>query len=258
MKNSSIIQRYAKLIWFKALATSRVDLGRAYLGACWWVLEPVMYMVTCYLVFDVLLKRGEEGFVPFLLCGILGLRWFAGTVQRGAVSIVTNSALICQVYLPKIIFPLVIVVTNAITYSVIWTLFLLFLPFLGYPPNTFWLALPLVFWVQLFLIVACTCIAAAVMPLLPDLRFILERFLTALFFLSGVFYDIGRFSERIQFYFQFNPIATILSCYRHILLNSIWPDWFALFQIWIFSVIGILISIWMLIRFDRLYPKIVA
>lgn len=28
MKNAIVIQRYAKLVWFKALATSRVDLGQ--------------------------------------------------------------------------------------------------------------------------------------------------------------------------------------------------------------------------------------
>jgi lipopolysaccharide transport system permease protein len=50
-----------------------------------------------------------------------------------------------------------------------------------------YLALPAVLMVQLLLTTALTLFLAAIVPFLPDLRFVIENILLAVFFMSGIF-----------------------------------------------------------------------
>ncbi len=249
--------QYLKLMWYRALAELRVEAKKAYFGTIWWVLEPIFYIALFYLVFGVLFERGGKDFIAFLLCGIVAWRWFTSTVLRSATSIYTSAALISQVYLPKIVLPMIIVVSYSLKHSAILVLLLLFLAFSGYPPNIAWIALPIVLLVQLSIIIACSGLLSALVPLFPDLQIFIEHGMMLLCFISGIFYDIAIFPDRIQYYFMLNPIAVIIRCYRDILIEGAWPNWSALGFTALIAAIGIGIMVYLLHRLDFIYAKIV-
>jgi hypothetical protein len=94
--------RHFDLRWYKTLA----EVARTYAGFLWWVLDPILFMVIFYLVFCVLLERGGEHFVQFLLIGLVAWCWFHSTLTHGCNALPAGSGLIRRVYLPKVLLVL--------------------------------------------------------------------------------------------------------------------------------------------------------
>ena len=248
--------QHLDLILFKTYANLKAEASRTYLSFLWWIVDPILSMAVYYLVFDLLLKRGTEDFVPFLLIGLTTWQWFSYTIQHGMPSIIQNNMLMNQVDLPKFIFPSIIILMDFFKFSIVFTLVLLFLWIYGFEISITYLALPYLLILQFFLITTCTFISAAIVPFLPDLRFLIEALLHLLFFLSGIFFSPSSIDAKFRFYFYLNPIANLIDSYRKILMYSSWPDWHALFVISVFACLGVYCSYNLLKHFDHTYPKL--
>jgi len=250
------VNHYLELIWYKTYADLRVEASRGYLGIFWWGLEPLLYMSVFYIVFGILFQRGGEGYVPFLLVGLTAWRWFENTIRVGASSLIINQGLMQQVYVPKIIFPTVTVVTNTIKFLIVLAVLLVFLVLYGIVPSLTWLMLPVLLGVQLLFIVALTWLISAVVPFLPDIRVIIDSGLTLLFFMSGIFFDLESLPVRTAAYLRINPMAMLIESYRKVLIRDTWPDWGILGSVAVISVIVLYTSFQLHRRFDRQFAKI--
>jgi lipopolysaccharide transport system permease protein len=234
----------------------RAETTRSYLSFLWWFVEPLLYMSAFYVVFGLLFQRGGPDFVPFLLCGLIAWKWFASTLRQGANTILGNTNLIRQVKLPKLVLPGTVILINTIKFSFVFILLLMFLQVYGLRPNTAWWALPAILVTQFLFNAACATLASAMVPFLPDIMLLIENGMLLLFFVSGVFFNVGNIPEKMRSYFMLNPVAFILESYRGILLQGRWPGWVALILIALLSLAGILLAQLLMSRYDRLYPKV--
>jgi len=250
------MQHYMDLVWYKAYADLRVEASRGYLGILWWALEPLLYMSAFYIVFGILFQRGGEDYIAFLLVGLVAWRWFDNTIKLGANSLIFNMGLMQQVYVPKIVFPTVAVVTNTVKFLVVLTMLLVFLLFYGVDPGITWLALPGLLAVQLLFIVALTWLVSVIVPFMPDIRVIIDSGLTLLFFMSGIFFDLESLPVRLADYLRFNPMATLIESYRKVLVQGVWPDWRMLSIVVAVSMIVVLVSLRLHLRYDQQLAKI--
>ncbi|MEW6077221.1 MAG: ABC transporter permease [Thermodesulfobacteriota bacterium] len=246
------------LIIQEARAGLRAEATRGYLGVMWWVIEPVLYMTVFYIAFAHVLGRGDENYVTFLLTGLIMWKWFHATLSIGSNSLVANAGLMNQIYVPKIVFPLTTVAVNTFKFVFILVILLVFLQFTSAVVSRAWLLLPVLMGIQLLLIAAITCLLAAVIPFFPDLKGIFDNVLMMLLFLSGVFYDIGNLPAGMKGYMMLNPMAVMIAMYRKVLLYGTPPDWLPLTGVVLFSAGVLILAVWILRRFDRVYPKIVV
>jgi lipopolysaccharide transport system permease protein len=252
----SPLRRYRSLILYKAYSDLRTEVERTRLGMVWWILEPIASMVVYYLVFSVILKRGTENYVAFLLAGVVPWRWFQAAVMHGSNSVVAAKRLIQQVHLPKVILPMVAFLTDLFRFCLVFVLLVSFLALFGAPFGWSYLWLPLVLLAQGLFIAGLSFLTAAVTPFFPDLRIGLQNILRLLFFLSGVFYDLNMFSETAQFYVRLNPMAVILESYRKVMLHDVQPDALRLALILVGSAAILAGAVALLTRFDHEYPKL--
>ncbi len=246
------------LILYKAYAELRRDVVTTYLGVLWWVLEPLMYMATFYLVFAVGIRSGGEGFVSFLLCGLASWKWFASTVSQASTSILLNGGLIQQVYIPKVALPMIPVSVNLIRFAVILGLLLIFLWVMGSGPDVYWFYLIPVIAVELMLIVGVSLLIAAIVPFAMDVRVLVDNVLMMMMFLSGIFFSIQEFPEKVQFYFYLNPMVSVVESFRAVLIHSQAPDWSRLGYVVVFSALTGLLGYGVFRRFDRYYSKLIV
>lgn len=249
-------RRYRSLILYKAYADLRTEVERTRLGMLWWVLEPVVSMVVYYLVFSVILKRGGEDYVAFLLAGVIPWRWFQSAIMHGSNSIVSAKRLMQQVYIPKVVLPAVAFTTDLFRFSLVFLLLVGFFAVSGVPFTASYVWLPLVLVAQGILVASLSFLTAAVTPFFPDLRIGLQNLLRLLFFLSGVFYDLDRFSERAQFYLRLNPMAVILESYRQVMLHAESPNTLRLGAIALGSALLLGGTTWLINYLDYDYPKL--
>lgn len=258
MVNKWNFRQYKDFVLFKTYADLKTEAERTYVGFAWWLVEPVLYMAIFYLVFAVVLGNRTDNFIAFLLIGLTVWRWFQATIMSGCSSITQSRGIINQVYFPKSVLPAVSVVTNTVKFIVVFSVLIVFLWVLGYPMSKVYLALPIVLAVQMLLILSVTFLMAALLPFLPDIRILLDNLLRGLFFMSGIFFDISNVKEPYSNYLMYNPMASLITDYRNMLIYAQWPQWESLLVISVFSVLLIVLGLFLLKRFDRYYPRIVT
>lgn len=247
---------YRELILYRAYSDLRQESERTYAGYLWWIIEPLAQLVVYYLVFGLLLRRRGPDFVALLVVGIVTWRWMQTATMSGADAISGGRALMQRVYLPKIVFPTVAILTTTFKFLVTFLLVLVFLWLSGYGVSAAYVVLPCLFVIELSFIAAVTYISAAVVPFLPDLRIVLDNALRLLFFLSGVFYPGSALPEGFRPYFYLNPMATLIDAYRDVLLHGQWPPAWPLVAVGLFSSAGVLAGSYLLARYDYVYPKL--
>ena len=91
----------------------------------------------------------------------------------------------------------------------------------GIPVTEQWLLLPIAWALQFGLVTSASCLVASLIPLLQDLKFLVNTGLLAVMFASGIFYDAHNLVSRQWLdFFYLNPMASLIQLYREILLGS--------------------------------------
>ena len=243
-----------ELTLFSTYAELRAERARSYLGLLWWIIEPAMNMATYYLVFAVILKSGGPDYIPFLLIGLTLWQWFKSCVSHGGYSIWQQLPLIRQVKLPLQVFPTVQILADTVKFLCILALLLVVLWCSGYPPNLAYVGLLPVLLVEMVFVAAATYVVAAVVPLVPDLRFVIEQVLQVVMFLSGIVFSLDGVPENLRRWFVLNPIVELVDAGRGILMHGQWPNWFALGRV---ALISIALYAFGAFLIERLTPRYV-
>lgn len=249
-------RKTASLILFQSLSELCSEAERTYAGFVWWVLDPLLSMGIYYFVFAILMGRATENFVPFLLIGIVTWRWMNSSVMRGSFSIIAGYGLMQQVYLPKVVFPTVCVLTDLIKFLVVMLILLILLPFLGATLGPLALLVPVLICLEALFILGFTYVTAALVPFLPDLRIMLSHGLNLMFFMSGIFFDIRQAPPSFQQILYLNPMAVLIDAYRDVLMRSQMPEILPLLWVLVGSLTAILFGLMLIRNWDCEYPKV--
>ncbi|WP_257387120.1 ABC transporter permease [Tahibacter caeni] len=249
---------FLELLWFSTYAELRAERSRSYLGLLWWLVEPALMMAAFWLVFDRILGSGGPGYLPFLLIGLVVWQWFKSSVVHAGQAIWMNLVLIHQVRVPVLIFPFVHLLADAIKFAVVFVVLLAVLWLAGYPPNPAYLSLPLLLSCIGLCAVGGGLLLAALMPLLPDLRFVVEQLLAVLMFLSGIVFAFERVPAAYAPWLAWNPVLVLVDALRGVLLHGRWPDPAALLRVAVIAVALALAGVAAVRRLAARYPKLAA
>ncbi|MCF7977040.1 MAG: ABC transporter permease [Chromatiaceae bacterium] len=252
------LSNLSEAFWLKLHFGLKAEAAKNYLNYAWWLLEPALHVAVFYVVFGMLLERGGEDFIVFLLCGQIPFLWFSRSVTNAATSILGGKGLIQQMAIPKPFFPALVVAQDAVKQTVVFACLLLFIVVMGYLPGATWLVLPLIVLTQLLLVAACALLVAAITPFLPDFRFIVQTGMMMLMFASGIFYDYREvLPESQQSLFMLNPMAQLIVAYRDALIYGTWPDLTGLAGVALLSLVGIGLMLLFFRRSDAFYARLV-
>jgi lipopolysaccharide transport system permease protein len=244
-----------ELIFFSTYAELRAERARSYLGLIWWLLEPAMQMGTYYLVFAVVMRTATPDFVPFLLIGLVTWQWFKSAVTHGGLAIWYNLPLIRQVKLPAAIFPSVQILADTTKFIFILLLLLIVLWCTGYPPNSAYFALIPVLIIEFLFASAIAYLVASLVPLLPDLRFVIDQILVVAMFMSGVVFSTTNVPAPWHEILALNPMVGLIDSLRGILMHGQWPDWMALLRLCAVSIALYLLALLLIQRLTPRYVK---
>ena len=249
---------YLELIWFSTYAELRAERSRSYLGFLWWLLDPALQMGIYYLVFSVILKTASQDYVPFLLIGLTIWQWFKSCVSHAGWAIWQNLGVIRQVKLPAMVFPSVQILADTVKFLFILALLVVILWIIGYPPNVAYVALPLVLLTTLLYAAAAGYLVAALMPLLPDLRFVIEQLLFVYMFVSGIVFSVNDVSPGLRDMLRLNPMLDLVDSVRAILMHGAWPAWGSLARVGVVSIAFYLATLYLIHRTTPRYVKLAS
>lgn len=245
----------ARYVFCRVKSELKAESAKNYLSYLWWVAEPALLITVFYFVFGVMFKRGGEGFASSLVIGVTAWLWFSGSVLKAMMSVRRETQLMLQVYVPKYVFPLASVMFSLVKQFFVILLILALLSATG-APKQYWYLLVLVFLVQFLLIISLSVLLSAIIPFIPDLAIVISSVLPMGMFVSGIFFTIDQVPQAYQGLYLMNPMAGLISEYRNVLLYERLPDFSYLFWVTASSLTVLLIGMWMLKRFDRVYPRL--
>lgn len=258
MFKGSDIHHYLQFSHYRAKAELARDASNMFLGFAWWILEPLIFMAVFYFVFGLGLRKGGTDFVCYLLCGLVPWKWLDSTVRTASSSVASSAGLMRQVYFPKWILPVYIILANTYKYLIVLVLLIISLQLINGNISVVWLWLVAVVAVQLFFIIGLSLVCAAFVPLIPDLRYVINYGMTLLFFVSGIFFSINDLAPPIRDTLSWLPSVLIIDFYRDILLFNLSPNLLDIAVV-VAQAIGLmLIGCYTLVKLDRYYPRVLG
>jgi lipopolysaccharide transport system permease protein len=254
----SMNHRYVELIIYRALADFKSEVSRMYLGILWWVLEPLLYVLVFYVVFGVGFRQASVTYVPWLLCGLIVWKWLDSTVRTASGTIAQSVSIMSQVYLPKIIFPMITVVTNCLKFIIILLIFLVFLWIYGAEVKLSWFWLLILVPLQLIFVAALSALFAGLVPILPDMGHAINYGMTFLFFASGVFFNVADMSPGTRRIMKLNPASCLVELYRGALIRGEAPSITAVVCLLVWTATLFILTALLFKKMDRVYPRLVG
>lgn len=194
----------------------RVRYKDSVLGFLWSMLNPVLYLVVFYVVFNYFLTGGIPFFPVFMLSGLLPWTLFSSSMSNGAGSIVANGPLLKKVYFPREVLPLASV-GAALFHFFLQTLVLVaFLVVFRYSVDLEFLPLvPLAIIVEILLVAALSLLLSSLTVYLRDIQHFIEIALLAWFWMTPIIYPVGLVFDKLNprglfGYYLMNPLTTIV------------------------------------------------
>jgi lipopolysaccharide transport system permease protein len=245
--------QFVAFIHIQAHLSLKAEASRLYLSYLWWVLEPLLFVLVFYFVFEVLLKTGRENFLLFLICGKIPFLWFSKSVTSASNSIVQNKGLIGQVDLPKTLFPYISLQESLYKQWVVFLVMFGVVIVYGNMPSWHWLWLIPLMLVQYALIAVCSLLGAFLVSFIGDFRFLIAMGMMFLMFASGIFWDINSIPNPAlrELVFLYNPIAFLIDAYRQVLMERRLYDLSHLANLSAVTAMGLVLAHWLLSKTSR-------
>lgn len=194
------------------------------LGVAWTLLNPLLFMAVYTLVFSVFMRSTIASYPIFLLSGLIPWMWFSNTVGQATSSLVGAEAYIGKTLMPAELLVLAPVLSNGVNFLITIALFLATSLALGVNIGWSLIFLPVLFAVELCLTLGASMLVAVIMVYFRDIQQIVAYFMTALFFLTPIFYTRATVPPNLQFLVLFNPIAGLISAYQSVFYNGVPPS----------------------------------
>jgi len=216
----------------------REILGRyrgSFLGIFWSFALPLAMLAIYTFIFGGIFKArwnpsAPESPVEFalaLFAGLIVFNFFAEVVTRAPTLVVSNPSYVKKVVFPLALLPLAAV--GAALFHALMSLAVLLLGLAALGKLSFWaLALPLV-WAPLLLFTAGVAwFLAALGVFLRDISQATGPLVTAVLFLSPVFYPASALPENLRPWLFLNPLTVPIEAMRALTFGNQPPNWAAL------------------------------
>ena len=210
------------------------DVGLKYkgskLGICWAAINPLLMLSVYTLIFSQVFKArwGDSAvhaddpiyFGLNIFCGLIIFNMYAECVARGPRSISSNPN-----FVKKIIFPLstlgVTVVGSALTQALINCMILIMIEmtFMHNLPITT-LAIPMIWLPVILQLLGITWILSVVGIFLRDIEQVMNAVISALMFMSPIFYPSGALPQKIRWIAEVNPLTFGIEETRNLLIKG--------------------------------------
>jgi ABC-type polysaccharide/polyol phosphate export permease len=222
---SKLIELYQYRYLLGVLVASELKLRyrRSALGFLWSMLNPLLMMIVITAVFSQVMRFEVRDYALLLLAGILPWTFISQTVNNSLMSIITKGSLLNKVYVPKSIFPLATVAANLVNFVLSLVPLLAIGLAFGHGLSPALLFLPMaVIFVAMF---ACglALLFSCLNVFFRDFTHMTDVLMQALFYASPIIYAVDMVPERFRAIFRFNPVSSIVECFRAPIYRGMFP-----------------------------------
>lgn len=200
------------------------------LGPLWYLIQPLFTSVIFTLIFNNVANISTGSVPPFLfnLAGITIWNYFTSCFSGTSNTFSANAGIFGKVYFPRVIMPLVAVISNLVRFGIQLFIFMAF--FLYYyingaaiSINIYVVLFPVMVLIMGLLGLGLGMIISAMVTKYRDLNILIGFGMQLLMYISAVMYPVSYFVEKLPKYawvVKYNPLSFVIESVRYMLLNT--------------------------------------
>jgi lipopolysaccharide transport system permease protein len=247
------------LVWAWAGRTIRGRYQQSFLGWLWAVIQPAASAAVFTVIFTrfVPIDTGETPYPVFSYVAMVPWAFTASAISDMAVSMVQNMSLVTQIFFPRESLPIAAMVARLLDFGVAAVLVVVLI--VVFRVEVFlpgWLFLPVIFLVQIALVLGLGLVAAALNVFFRDVQPLLTLGIQLWFYASPIIYPVTLVDEDLRLFYYLNPMVGVLEAYRSVLLYGRFPDASLLVSA-AMSFLVLVGGYWFFKRIDPLFADII-
>jgi len=197
------------------------------LGPLWYIIQPLLTTVVFTFIFGSVAKLPTGGLPQFLfyMSGTVVWSYFAACITKTADTFITNTQLFGKVYFPRLAVPVSILISNLISFTIQFALFLVFMGYFAIRgsvlhPNWWMLITPLLILMMAGLGLGFGIIISSLTTKYRDLRFLVIFGVQLLMYATPAILPLSSFPQRFQWIVLVNPMTPIMETFRYAFLGG--------------------------------------
>lgn len=215
---------YRTLLRALVLKDLKLKYRGSIIGFAWSLANPLMMAIVYTIAFRHILQIRSEGFVFYLMVGLLSWTYFAGATAMSAGSIADNGGLLKSVWFPRAILPTASVLFNLAQYLLTVIAFLpVMLIWYRVPLSATMLLFPIFVALQTIFSIGIGMILATGTAFYRDVRHLVEVALTVLFWATPIVYSLDDLG-RMRPFITLSPVSPFIAAYHDIFYYQRWPE----------------------------------
>ena len=231
------LYQYRQLLKSNVRKEIRGKYKGSFLGVLWSFVNPLLMTLVYAIVFPFLLKSSQPHYTTFIVIAVLPWTWFTTTISQGTSTILANGGIIKKVYFPREILPISVVTSGLVNFLISCLIIAIFLICSGIGFSPYLVFLPIIIILQYMFQLGLILITSAINVYVRDAEYIINFFVSMLFYATPVLYSMSMFPGWVQKILRLNPMTTIIESYRNIFYYQSAPDFMMLGFVFIVSIV---------------------
>ena len=218
-QKSSFIEEIKEIFYYRFFLSNLIsrDLAVRYkrtaLGFIWSFLNPLLMMAVLTLAFTNIYGRTEDR-ATYILAGIIVFGMFNKGVSDAMGSIVLNSNVLTNIYVPSSIFVLSSIISEFVDYFFSILVLLIMSLILGIKISLAWFfIIPISIFLLIFTL-GVGLLLSSFAVFFMDLRSIWQIVMRAFYFITPVMFTVDLYPKLIRDFQKFNPISIYMTMFR--------------------------------------------
>lgn len=218
----------------------------SYLGIIWAFIQPVVTVLVYWFVFQVGLKSGDVGNIPFiiwLLAGLVPWFFFSDGLGAGTTSLMEYQYLVKKIVFNVSVLPIVKILSAMFVHVFFMVIVVIICAAYGYTPDLYTLQILYYSFCTVALVLALVYFTSAVVVFFRDTTQIISVFLQIGIWMTPIMWNVAILPAKFVWIFKMIPMYYIVAGYRESLIEKVW-FWDKPYEtVWFWSVTLILFTV---------------
>ncbi len=251
---------YRDLVWLFVKRTYTTMYKQTILGPMWLVLNPLLTVSLYALVFGRVAHLSTDGApqFAFYLCSNAIWAFFATCITDTSKTFTANTAIMGKVYFPRLVMPISAVITAMMTMLIqlgilVFVIVYYILNGIEIHLTPAFILIPVLILQISFLGLGCGIIVAALTTKYRDLVILVSFGVQLWMYASPIVYSVSQIPDKYLGIYMLNPIAPIVTMWRHAILGT--PNVDAVYwgMSWIVTFITLSIGVILFSRVEKTF-----
>ena len=191
------------------------------LGPLWFFINPIFTTVVYLIVFGNIANLSTDGApkILFYLAGVTLWNYFSSSLGGTSNVFGGNAGIFGNVYFPRLVMPITIVISNLMRFGVQFLLFLVVFFYYWYKgevtPNWWVLFTPIFILMMSLFALGVGMIFSSLTTKYRDLSMLLTFGISLYMYATPVIYPTSMLSAKIQPYAKYNPLTGIFEGFKY-------------------------------------------